>query len=136
MLGVSCAALQGNDASVGDLDAGWAEALNDLIGRKPSISFDDLSSGQASCLQNDRLNVAAGGACGYFIQSDDSSVRELTLQLTIGLSATVTVQQGDFSESATLTGGSASAGFDVLPDDPASVTITCAFPSPCTLTVE
>lgn len=137
VLGVSCSAIQGNDASLGDLDSGWAEALNGLIGRKPSIAFDDLSSGQGGCLQNGRLTISPGGACGYFIQSDDSAVRGLTLRMESGLSATVTVQQGDFSEEETLGSGATSDELDILPDNNANITISCAlFGSICTLAVQ
>jgi hypothetical protein len=136
LLGVSCGAIQGNDANLADLDAGWAEALNDLIGRKPSVSLGDLSSGQAACTQDERLTISTGAACGYFMEPD-GAVRELSLRLVTGSSATVAIQQGDFSEGTTLTPGSPSADFDILPDDTATVTITCAiFGQTCSLTVE
>lgn len=135
-LGVSCGALQDDTAAVSDVRDGWTRTLNDLIGRKPSISIDDLSTQQLSCLQNEQLRIPAAGGCGYTIQAEERAVRELSLRLVGGSNATVAVQQDDFSEDALLTGGQSAASFDVLPDDPATVVITCAAAVPCTLVVD
>jgi len=136
MLGVSCGALQDDNVAVGDVRDGWARTLNDLIGRKPSISVEDLSTQQFSCVQNEQLRIAPTGGCGYTLQAEDRAVRELSLRLVSGAIAVVSVQQGDFTEDAQLTGGQRAASFDVLPDDPATVVITCPGAAECRLVVE
>ncbi len=71
----------------------WLSGLGGTLTKPQPLKLTDLSSPNASCLQQGKLVISVGSACVYTIAQSQFTQRAASLQLVQGASAIVTLAQ-------------------------------------------
>ncbi len=109
------------------LNADWLKSLQDSLAKPQALTSQDVSlAAPADCVQGEAFVMSAGGTCLVLIRRSSSpATRRLTLNLSEGASADLTLQQKSaVTLKATLTISDTSGNWDVYQDG-GTLTLLC-----------